>query len=237
MAALGGAVALAAERDAALGVRDDLRLDVTGTVDVALDEDRPVPEVRLRFAGRAFERVVELVGGAGDAERLAAPAHHRFHRERVAVLLGEGARGLLVDRLARTGHDGHAGFDRRVARRDLVAHLRHGLGRRPDPDEARVLDGSCEGLVLGEEPVAGVDRVGLRFLGHLEDLVNAQVAGRRRRGAEQVRLVREVDVQRVTVGLGVHGDRLQAKVVQRPRNADGDLASVRDEHLAEHGNK
>src|SRR5207249_11161357 len=69
---------------------------------LALEEDRAVPEVRLRLAGRAFECFVQLVGRSHDAERLTASAHHGLHGDRVAVLLRERARRFRVDGLARS---------------------------------------------------------------------------------------------------------------------------------------
>src|SRR3974377_2238238 len=44
----------------------------------------------------------------------------------------------------------------------FVPHQRDRGRGRPDPDEARVLDGLREAGVLGEEPIAGVDRLGAR---------------------------------------------------------------------------
>src|SRR6476469_2579507 len=49
----------------------------------------------------------------------------------------------------------------------LVAERVDGLGARADPDEAGVDDRLGEGRVLGEEAVAGVDRVGAGLAGDL----------------------------------------------------------------------
>ena len=49
------------------------------------------------------------------------------------------------------------------------------------------------------------------------------------------RLVRHLDMQRVAVGVRIHGDRLDP---HPPRGLDdpaGDLAAVRDQDLLEHG--
>ena len=62
-----------------------------------------------------------------------------------------------------------------------------------------------------------------------------QVALRRRCGADPDRLVGQADVERVGVGRRVHGDRLDAELVDRADHADGDLAPVRYEDTAEHG--
>ena len=68
------------------------------------------------------------------------------------------------------------------------------------------LAGVGEGGVLGQEPVAGMDRLGSGLLRHLDDPLDVQVALGGRRRAEQVRLVGVADVRRVAVGLGVDAD-------------------------------
>jgi hypothetical protein len=60
VAPLRGTIALAEERDTALGVGEDLRLHVPGMIDVPLAIYGSVAEVRLSLACRAFERVVQL---------------------------------------------------------------------------------------------------------------------------------------------------------------------------------
>ena len=62
MSALHRAVPLAEEDDVAVRVREDLRLDVVGAVDVALEEHLRPAEVRLRLARRARERVSSSSG-------------------------------------------------------------------------------------------------------------------------------------------------------------------------------
>ena len=114
----------------------------------------------------------------------------------------------------------------------------HGLDRarrRADEDDPGLLAGLGEGRVLGEEAVAGVDRLGARLAGDLEDLLDVQVALGRRGAAQEVGLGRAADVQGVAVDLGVDGHRGDAELVQRAADADGDLAAVGDQDLREHG--
>ena len=106
------------------------------------------------------------------------------------------------------------------------------LGGRADEDDAGLLAGAREGGVLGEEAVAGVDRLGAGLLGDLEDLVHREVALGGRAGAEQVRLVGAPDVRRVAIGLGVDRHAGDAELLERPHHADGDLAAVGDQDLA-----
>ena len=55
--------------------------------------------------------------------------------------------------------------------------------------------------------------------------------GLRRRGrAEPVRLVGQLDVERVAIRVRVHGDDREAELTARPDHTDGDLPAVRDEN-------
>ena len=114
----------------------------------------------------------------------------------------------------------------------LVAERLDGGRWRPDPGQPGVDDRPREGRVLGQEPVPGVDRIGPRVRGPLEDLLDVEVAVGGGLPLQRVGLVGHGDVQCVQVLLGIHGNAGQAGVPARPHDADGYLAAVRDEHLA-----
>ena len=63
--ALDRAVALAEEEDVPVRVGEDLRLDVARILEVALDVDRVVGEVRLALAPGRLERALRLVRRCG----------------------------------------------------------------------------------------------------------------------------------------------------------------------------
>ena len=65
------------------------------------------------------------------------------------------------------------------------------------------------------------------------DLVDAEVALGRGRGADGVGLVGHAHVERGAIDVGVDGDGGDAHLVERAGDADGDLAAVRDEDLLE----
>ena len=106
-------------------------------------------------------------------------------------------------------------------------------GGGTDPGEPGVDHGLGEVGVLGQEAVAGVHRVGTALAGDVEQLLDHEVGLGGRRAAQRVRLVRDLDVQRVAVGVGVHGDAGDAGVTAGPGDADGDLATVGDEDLGD----
>ncbi len=83
-----------------------------------------------------------------------------------ADLVGELDRlGLAADRPVAAGNGRDAELPGRGLGDDLVAHQADMLGRRADEDEAVLLDHLGEVGVLGQEAVAGMDRLGAGDLG------------------------------------------------------------------------
>ena len=216
-------------------VGEDLDLDVARVGQVALEVDGAVAEEALALARRAGERLLELLGRLRDAEALAAAAARGLDRDRIAdrrrraLGLLERGTGAVVPGTIGTPA---ARISSRARVLEPIASIAD--GRRADEDEAGVLAGLRERRGLGQEAVAGVDRLGAGLQRDLDDPLAAQVALGGGRGAEQVRLARAADVQRVRVGLGVHGDARDPELVQRPHHADRDLTAVGDQDLAEH---
>jgi hypothetical protein len=235
VAALGRAVALAHPDGVAVGVGEDLHLDVARPGEVALDVALGPAEALERLGLGGLERLGGLVGRRDDAHAAPAAAVRRLDGDRPAVLLAE--RHDLVGRreeLGGAGHALHAGLLGGDARRDLVAHDLDRLGRRADERHAAGGDGPGEVGVLGEEPVARVDAVGPRALDDVEDLLGVEVALGRRLTAERVGLVGQAHVQAVAVEVGVDGDRRDVELTAGSDHADGDLAPVGDQDLGEH---
>ena len=136
-----------------------------------------------------------------------------------------------VDRLPRPGDDGDA---RRVgdpSRRGLVPQELDRHRWRTHERESGLLDGRGEVRPLGEEAVAGVDQRRARLLGGLEDRPDREIGVAREGRTDPVRLIGHLDVQRVAVGIGVHGDGRDPHLAARPHDANRDLAAVRDQQL------
>src|SRR5262249_34848205 len=88
---------------------------------------------------------------------------------------------------------------------------------------------------LGQEPVSRVNRVGARNLGRADHGRYVQIAVSASRGTDADVFVSELDVELVLVRFRVDGDRLDAKLPARIDDAQGDLATVRDQNFFEHG--
>src|SRR5712692_7065399 len=78
----------------------------------------------------------------------------------------------------------------------------------------------------------GVRPCGFR---NAHECVDGEVTLRRRRRADEVRLVGHQDVQRLAIDLRIHGDGRDALLAARADDARGDLSTVCDEDLADGG--
>src|SRR6185312_299950 len=225
--ALDRAVALAKVDHVAVRVGQDLDLDVTRVLEVALDVDAVVGEELLAFAGGALEGLLEVVGRHRHAEALAATAAGGLAGDRVTGFLGLLA-GIVdgLGDLGRARDDRDAGGLHDLARPRLRAHLFDRLGRRADPGDAGLSAGAGEVGVLGEEAVAGVDCLGAGILGGRDDLLDVEVALSRDRGADQEGLVGGAHMRGVAVDLRVDSDRDDPHLLQGAGDANGDLAAV-----------
>jgi hypothetical protein len=169
VAPLNRAIAFAEVDHVAVGIGQDLDLDVPWILEVALDVDRRVGEVGLALAARGLVSALGLVRTADDAQPLPAATRGCLDRDRPTELFAEQVHRLDgVDRVGRAGNDRDAGRAHRLARRGLRAHHLDRLGRRADPGEAGGLARARETGVLREEAVTRVDRLSARADGRVE---------------------------------------------------------------------
>ena len=199
-----------------------------------LDVDGAVAERGLGLRARRAERVLEVVGRGDEAHALPSAAGGGLEQHGKPGIGRDPAQVGEADSAVRAGNERHSGSAHRLLRPQLVPHLLDDLRGRPDEDEVVLVARAHERSVLGEEAVAGVHGVAARRLGRGDDVRDAQVALRGRGRADAHRLIGELDVQCVAVGGRVDGDGLDPELVQRADHADGDLASIRDEHSVEH---
>jgi hypothetical protein len=229
------ALPLAEVDDLPEAVAEDLDLHVPRLGQVLLEVEGAVRERPLGLHGGELERGRELLPVPGDAHPAPAAARDRLQQDRVADPLGDPER--LLRRGDRTGTPGNrrdARLLRRVLRRRLVAHPADRVGRRADPGEADLLEDLREVRVLGEEPVARMDRVGPGDLRRRDERRDVEVGGRGGRRPDADRFVGGFDVQGVAVDRRVDGDGRDAELLARGDDPQGDLPAVRDEDLAEH---
>ena len=131
----------------AVGVAEDLDLDVAAARQIALEKDPIVAEAAGGLAPGGGDGLGELRRLLHDPHALAAAAGRGLHEQRVADVAGLG--GILGDRQRR-----HAQLERERLRRQLVAHPLDGLGRGAHPGEPGRDHVGGKARVLGQEAVA-----------------------------------------------------------------------------------
>ncbi|MPL82810.1 hypothetical protein SDC9_28759 [bioreactor metagenome] len=235
VAALDRAFALVQIDAVAVLVAEHLDLDVARLGHELLDEDAVVAEARRGLVLRAFKAFAGFLLVPGDAHALAAAAGRSLDHHRIADLVRDLHRFLGVGdqpHVARNRRD--ARFLGQLLRGDLVAHRLDRGRRRPDEDDAFLLQRLGELHVLGQEAVARMHRLGAGLADRVHDLVDHDIGLVRRRRADMHRLVSHLHVQRVRIGVGIDGDRLDPHLARRLDHAAGDLAAVCDQDFLEH---
>lgn len=150
----------------------------------------------------AMKFPTQFVGVVGDTDATPAAASGGLDQQRIADLFGAGQRRVEVVQLAgRARHHRHPGGHRGTPRLGLVAHAADGLRIRTDEDQSGRLHRFGEGRVLGEETVAGMDRVGTGFPRRHENRLNIQVAPLGPRRADQTYLIGQPRGQRIAIRL------------------------------------
>ena len=166
---------------------------------------------------------------------LASAARHGFQHHREANLLGGSERGLgILDGIERSGHRGNADLARNVPCCRLRSQFFHRFGRRTDERDVRLGARAREGRVLGEESVAGMNRIAARRARHADDFRDREIALARRRGANGISLVRQANVQGGAIRLAVNGDGRDTELAAGAQDAHGDLAAIGDQDFPEH---
>ena len=235
VAALHRAVAFEEVHAVAVAVADQLHLGVAGGLQVALDVDGAVLEHGLRGGARGGVQAREVLGAAHHVHAAPAAAGDRLDDHRVADPVGDLLRLLgRLHGLDRAGQQRQAGLLHQVARDRLVPDLLHHLGARPDEGDPVVGADLGEEGVLGEEAIAGMDRVGAGLLRGADHVGDVQVALAGVVGPDVHGLVGEAHDGRLGVGGRVDRDRLDAELPAGARDSQRDLTPVGDQDLLEH---
>ena len=235
VAPLDRAVALEEVHQVAVPVADDLDLDVARPAHQLLQEDLVVAEGGLGLAPPGGDLLVQLALAFDLPHAAPAAAPARLQHERIADLRGDPPGLRRIVRQGAAGRDhGDARFLGERTGGDLAAQAAHDVGGRPDEGEARRRAGVGQLRLLREEAVARMDRVGAGVARDADHLCDVEIGLHRVLAfADQVAFVGLEAVQREAVLVGVDRDRLDRQLVGRADHADGDLAAVGDQELAE----
>ena len=235
VAPLHAAVALVEVHHVAVGVGEDLHLDVARVEHGLLEVHHRVAERRLRLAACRLDGLGQSRGLGHPAHASAAAAGHRLDEQRELHALG-GAH-QFVDRRRRRRRRQHrqAGRPGGRDRACLVAGQLQHIGAGPDERDTRRGAGRRQIGILREEPVSRIDRVGTGVLGDPDDLVDRQIrADRMARFADLIRLVGLEPVQRVAVLVRIDRDGRDTHLVGSAKRADRDFPAVGNQDFGNH---
>ena len=144
------------------------------------------------------------------------PTRRRLDEEREADLLGRAV-----------GQDGNAGLAGDSLGGELVPAEAKRLRRRADPGQPGRVDRCGKVRVFGEEAVAGMDGVGPALPRGADVLLGVQVRG------DLDELVAGARVERISVVGRNHGHRPDPELMACSKDAERDLAPVRNEQFSD----
>ncbi len=220
----------------AVGVGENLKLDVPRALDEPLDVERPVAERSQRLAACLRNRGREASFVAHDFHPDAAAAFRRLQQQGKADAAGR-VRYRSVVLPARNFARNHRRtcLARQLPRGDLGAHGRDDLRRRADEGDPVRCAGSREIMVLREEPVARMDCVGVRGPRRGHHGVDGEVALGSVRRPDSNCAIGKHDVLCPCVGVRVDRNRLDAQLPACTDDANSNLAAVGDQNALEGG--
>ena len=193
VAALRRTVALEQMHGVAVGVGEDLDLDMARPLQIALDQHAVVAERGCGLLPGGPKCGGEIAGGGHDPHAAPAAAGNRLDDDREADaggLVGKEV-GLLTLAVV-TRQQRHGGFFHQRLGRGFRSHGAHRRGRRTDEDDPGVGAGLGEGGVLRQEAVSGMDRLGTGGAGGFDDPRDVQVAFARRGRPDRIGPVRRL---------------------------------------------
>ena len=168
------------------------------TLDELLDQQCVVAERRGGLTGGRVERRGKAGRLADDAHALAAAARRCLDQHGIGLRRHTFGVVLGCHRDARALGDDPSTI--------LAAHLVHDVGGRADEDQARLDHRTGEVCPLGQEAVAGVDRLRAGLRGRRQDAWDGQVRLGGRGRPEAHSHVRGPHERSVDIGVGVDGN-------------------------------
>jgi len=233
---LDGALALAQVNHVAVLVADDLNLDVARFDDALLEEHLAATEAGLGLGLSRLPKLAKFVGTIHTADAAPSASRDGLKQDGVADLVGDLKRFQVArDHAIRARHDRAPARDRGFFGASFVAHGLDRLNRRADELDAQRFEGFGKMRSLAEVAIAGVDGVSAADLRGHQHVGEVQVGVAVRTRADTDGFIGDERVQALLVGLGIDGDAVDAHLAARPNHSAGDLSSVRDKHLLQHG--
>ena len=133
------------------------------------------------------------------------------------------------------GTTGTPDLPRQLAGRVLVAELGHRLRAGADEVDLAAAADLVEVGVLGQEAVAGMNRLHVADFGRADHAGDLEIAVGGLRRADAIRLVRQLEIACAAVAFAEDGDRLDAQLAARPDDPQRNFTAVGYENSLIHG--
>ena len=235
VAALYRALALEQVHHVAEAVAEDLHLDMARIMDIFFHIQTAVAEIRNRLGGRAVVGILEILDAERHANTLAAAAGRGLEHNGIADTLGL-ADGFVevTERAVRAQSDRNAGRNRVALGFRFVAHQADGRGGRADKGKTCLRGALGEVRVFRQKAEARMNGLTAGRNRRRNDVIHVEIAVSGACGTDADRLVCNLRMERLAVGLGINRYRNDAEVAARLYDANCDFAAVRDEYLLKH---
>ncbi len=235
MPPLDRALALKQRDHIAVLIGQHLELDVPRLLNELLHVELAVAECVRRLGKRRMKQIGQILGVAHNPHAAPAAAGLGLQDDRIANLSGPLAR-LFGRRQnpVRSRQNRHLGLLHCLARFFFFAHQPRHFRRRPNELDIRRAAHFGEVRVLAQQSVSGMDRLHIGNLRRRNHRRHIQIAVRRARRPNADRLIGKAHMQRVAIGLAVHGNRANAQLPARVQHAQRDFASIGNQYLTKH---
>src|SRR6476659_3645051 len=222
--------------DVAMTIGHDLKFNVARIYEELLQVHLIVSKCFLGLMTRAVESGFKAWLIMRSAHSAAAAAARCLDHHRVTKLLCDFHRLFLClnDSIA-AGRYRHADFTRSRTSSVLVAHRLHRTRGRADELDIAAFADFHEMRILGEEPIARMNRVNIADLGRAHDPIDFQITFKAGRRTDTDRFIGELDVQRIDVCLRIDRESANAEFLAGANYPQRDLSAISNENLLEHG--
>jgi hypothetical protein len=236
IAPLDGAVAFAEMDDVALVVREDLKFDVVRVFDEFFDVDTGVAEGFLSFGTGGMIAFDERDVVVGNAHAASTATGDGLDHDGVTNALGNGKGVLLVFHDAfGTGRDGHTSFLGKGATDGLVLHRVHRARAWSDEPDVAAFADVGKVSVFGEETVAGMNGIDIRYFGGTDKAIDAQITLIAGGFTDANGLVGKLDMHGVGILVGINGDSTDVQLFASANNSDCNFSAVGYQDFFKHG--
>ncbi len=219
----------------AVGVGQDLHLDVARVDHRLLEKHRGIPERRLRLPAGGLDRLLQVVRLVDPPHPPAAATRDSLHEYRKTHRLSGCQQFGDRTRRGRRCENRQAGPPGLGDGAGLVTGQLQHISRGSHKRDARLFAGPGQVGVLRQKPVTGIDGIGVRVESYPDDLIDREIGPDRMSLLTYlIRLIGFQPVLRIAILVRIDRDRGETQLVGRAKRTDGDLSPVGDQNLVDH---